>query len=341
MRTIQFSTILNEAAQLCGLDRDNLSTKTFKALRDFGSNRLNEIWNREQWPFLVQYLNTLSGREVTQIETTAGSPLVTFTTPYNLWPYSALNYNGAPALINVDTTIANEQVGAPLITGSFPYTSTPTITSIILDVGENQASTATYTLSGTPVAALWSESDDEYRVRLPSDCEALLGVYTHDPRATTKAVPVGYYIESLGSPLYNNQFSTWFDYAVLKQQLNCFLQYRISCPRLTGDAYNAATTYQAGDQVYLHGNFYSTNSSVTGIAPSASANSASWTIVTIPELFRAFLVRAILADYLRSESQFDQAAAAEVDTQAAYDRAVDFVLRQQQQSGKLNMVYTY
>lgn len=340
MRTVQFSTILNEAIQLCGLDRDNINTKTFKAFRDFASNRLNEIWNREQWPFLVQYLNTISGREVTQIETTSGSPLVTFTTPYNLWSYSALNYNDAPALINVDTTIANQQLGAPLITGAFSYTATPTVNSITLNVGENQGSTATYAMGG-PIAAVWSESDDEYRVRLPSDCEALLGVYTHDPRATTRAIPVGYYLDSLAGPLSNGLFSTWYDYAVLKQQLNCFLQYRISCPRLTGDAYSASTAYADGDQVYYNGSFYNSRASQTGITPSNLSNTGNWTIVTIPELFRAFLVRAIMSDYLRSESQFDQAAAVEVDTQAAYDRAVDFVLRQQQQSGKLNMVHTY
>jgi hypothetical protein len=341
MRTIPFSTILYEASQLCGLDRDQIQAKTFRVLRDFCSNRLNEIWNREQWPFLVRYLNTLSGREVTQIQTTAGSPLVTFTTPYNLWPYSALNYNGAPALINVDTTIANEQIGAPLITGAFPYTSTPTTTSIILNVGSNQASSTTYTLSGSPIAALWSESDDEYRVRLPSDCEALLGVYTHDPRSTTKAVPVGYYIESLGSPLTGGLFSTWYDYAVLKQQLNCFLQYRISCPRLAGEDWAAGDGYDVGNQVYYAGEFWDAASSSLGSPPSETGNNAFWQKVAIPELFRAFLVRAILADYLRSESQFDQAAAAEIDAQAAYERAVDFVLRQQQQSGKLNMVYTY
>lgn len=341
MRTIPFSTILNEAAQLCGLDRDNLSTKTFRALRDFASNRLNEIWNREQWPFLVKYENTISGREATQIQTVAGSPLVTFTTPYQNWDYPALNYNGSAALINVDTTIANQQLGAPSIIGSFPYTSTPTTTSIVLNVGSNQASSATYTLSPDPIAALWSESDTSYRARLPSDCEALLGVYTQDPRSTTKATEVGYYIESLQTPLSGGLFSTWYDYAVLKEQLNCWLQYRISCPRLTGDAYNAATAYVAGDQVYSNGSFYTSNASQTGVAPSATANTSGWTVVTIPELFRPFLVRAILADYLRSESQFDQAAAAEIDTQAAYDRAVDFVLRQQQQSGKLNMIYTY
>lgn len=342
MRTIPFSTILNEAAQLCGLDRDNLSTKTFRALRDFASNRLNEIWNREQWPFLVQYLNTSSGREATQIETTAGSPLVTFSTPTTSWNYPAINYNGAPALINVDTSIGNRESGAPLINGQFPYTGFPTIASITLNVGVNQASTAVFTTTPeSRVATLWSQSDDEYKIALPSNCEAVLGIYTQDPRATTKATEVGYYLESLPGPLTNNSYSTWFDYAVLKEQLNCWVQYRIACPRLTGDAYNASTTYQAGDQTYLHGNFYSANSSSTGVAPSALANTANWTIVTIPELFRAFLVRAVLADYLRSESQFDQAAAAEVDTQAAYERAVDFVLRQQQQSGKLNMVHTY
>jgi len=341
MRTIPFSQILNEAVQLCGLDRDNITTKTFKALRDMASNRLNEIWNRDQWPFLVQYLNTISGREITQIDTVAGSPLVTITTPYQLWDFASLNSNGVAALINIDTTIANEQLGAPLITGSYPYTTTPTTTSITLNVGANQASTATYILSGNPLGAAWSESDQNYQIRLPVDCQALLGVFTNDPRSTTRCINVGYYIESLAGPLTGGLFSTWYDFAVLKQQLNCWLQYRIACPRLAGDAYNAATNYVAGDQVYFNGEFFTAQSSVTGIAPSSTGNTAFWVKVIIPELFRGFLVRAILADYLRSESQYDQAAAAEIDAQVNYERAVDFVMRQEQQSGKINMLFTY
>ena len=178
-------------------------------------------------------------------------------------------------------------------------------------------------------------------MRLPSDCESLLGVYTHDPRATTKAISVGYYIESLDSPQSNGLFSTWYDYAVLKQQLNCFLQYRISCPILNGEDWAIGDGYDVGNQVYYADDFWNAVSYSLGSSPSSTGNNSFWQKVAIPELFRAFLVRAILADYLRSESQFDQAAAAEVDAQMAYERAVDFVLRQQQQSGKLNMVYTY
>jgi hypothetical protein len=342
MRTIQFSQILNEAVQLCGLDRDNLQTKTFKALRDIASNRLNEIWNREQWPFLVNYYNASSGREVTQIDTTAGSSQVTFLTLFSTWNYESLNTDGSPALINVDTTIANQQFGAPLITGSFPYIGSPSGgQTITLDIGQVQASTATYTAYGSNIGSVWSENDDSYRVRLPSDCEALLGVFTQDPRATTKAINVGYYIESLQTPLSNGLFSTWYDYAVLKEQLNCWLQYRVACPLLKGDQYSATTTYAPGDQAYYLGDFYTSKYSGSGIAPSSSGNTAYWTKVVIPELFRAFLVRSMLADYLRSESQYDQAAAAEVDAQANYERAVDFVMRQEQQSGKLNMVFTY
>jgi hypothetical protein len=341
MRTVPFSTILNEAVQLSGLDRDFIPDKTFRAFRDLCSNRLAEIWRREQWPFLIAYRNVTSGREAYQYETTAGSPLVTFTTLYQTFQYADLYDTGSQVLVTVDTTPAYKNSGAPLIQGSFPFTAY-TSQTITLDVGVNQASTNVYFIGGGEEAGfLYTANDNSFPIRLPSDCETALAVLTEDPRASTRAVEVPFYLESLRTPLVGNQFSTLYDYAILKQSIDCWLQYRVACPLLTGDAYSSSTVYSSGMQSYYNGHFYISNYSGSGVAPSESGNTANWTRINIPELFRAFLVRAILSDYLRTESQFEQAAAAEMEAQTAYDRAVDFVLRQQQQTTKLNMVHTY
>lgn len=54
MRTLTFSSILNGAAQLAGLDRDNLSTTEFRRLRDFADGRLAVAWEGEYWPALIR-----------------------------------------------------------------------------------------------------------------------------------------------------------------------------------------------------------------------------------------------------------------------------------------------
>jgi hypothetical protein len=340
MRTVPFSTILNEAVQLSGLDRDAITDKTFRAFRDLCSNRLAEIWRREQWPFLIAYRNVTSGREVSQYQTTSGSSLVTFTTPYQAFQYADLYDAGSQVLATVDTTAAYRNSGAPLIQGSFPFTAY-TASTITLNVGVNQTVNGAHTVSGDEAAFLYTANDNSFPIRLPSDCETALAVLTDDPRASTRAVEVPFYLESLRTPLTNGQFSTLYDYAILKQSIDCWLQYRVACPLLIGDDIDPGSTYSAGDQVYYQGEFWTAVSTSTGAFPDTTGNNSFWNRVNIPELFRAFLVRAILSDYLRTESQFEQAAAAEMEAQTAYDRAVDFVLRQQQQTTKLNMVHTY
>ena len=54
MQTLKFSTVLHGAAQLAGLDRDNLPTHFFKQVRDLASQRLSMAWDTERWPDLVR-----------------------------------------------------------------------------------------------------------------------------------------------------------------------------------------------------------------------------------------------------------------------------------------------
>jgi hypothetical protein len=49
MRTIDFSKVLFDALQYSGNDRHNITSETFAQFRDFGSARLREAWESNQW----------------------------------------------------------------------------------------------------------------------------------------------------------------------------------------------------------------------------------------------------------------------------------------------------
>ena len=55
MKTANFSRILVDAVQLCGLDRDEITDATFTQLRDFANTRLRLAWEYDKWPDLVRY----------------------------------------------------------------------------------------------------------------------------------------------------------------------------------------------------------------------------------------------------------------------------------------------
>jgi hypothetical protein len=53
MRTVDFSTILYQAIQLTGLDREDFNDSTFMQLRDIASSRLRTVWESDKWPELI------------------------------------------------------------------------------------------------------------------------------------------------------------------------------------------------------------------------------------------------------------------------------------------------
>jgi hypothetical protein len=57
MRTVNFNDVLNDAIQLCGLDRDEFTVQTFRQLRDFASARLRFAWEYDRFPDLIRYEN--------------------------------------------------------------------------------------------------------------------------------------------------------------------------------------------------------------------------------------------------------------------------------------------
>lgn len=81
-----------------------------------------------------------------------------------------------------------------------------------------------------------------------------------------------------------------------------YVYYRRDCPEYYGDAYNGATAYAAGDQVYYAttGDFYKAIVSTTGNAPT---DATKWTRLTIPWDLFEYAVYQSAADLLTTNGQ--------------------------------------
>jgi hypothetical protein len=249
MRTADYSRILFESIQLCGLDRDEINDSTFNQIRDLANIRLRHVWEYDAFPQVIKFQE-----------------------------------------LNIVT------------------------------------------------------NNDTPAVAIPADCGEILNMWTKNPLNTTKNESVAFFL---------NQ-----SYAYLNRPIGdkVWAEYRIKAPNLFGNAWKASTSYEAGSQCYFDtgsgsgaykpvegkvysGNFYTCKVSNLNKRPSDFPN--EWSIIEIPHVFAHYLTRAIFADYLRSDGQFDSARIAEAEAQAFIDEEIDKIARQQGQIRRINFINPY
>tara|TARA_R100000808_G_scaffold5110_1_gene15795 strand:+ start:15029 stop:15736 length:708 start_codon:yes stop_codon:yes gene_type:complete len=165
---------------------------------------------------------------------------------------------------------------------------------------------------------------------VPSDAGEVLGVYNKDPRASTSAVELSWYLYEDGT----NRLINLRDTAT-----PVYMEYRITRPMLTGDVYSSTSTYTSGDQVYSSGHLYDANASVAA-NESPTAAPAKWDSVKIPYNFQQYLIRGAYADYLKAIGNNELATAADADAEVVLRQEADKLYRQQGQVRRLN-VQTY
>lgn len=254
MRTTNFSQILTDAIQLCGLDVNLITTDTFKQFRDFANIRLKMAWEWDAFPDLIR----------------------------------------------------------------FEFISTTSV-----------------------------ENDVNYVLK-PANADIILNVWNQNPNATTRAVNIGFTLVSTDTQ----------DRIVFQKGYTdgVWIEYRKKCPSLNGTVWNTTTQYNVGSQAYFDSgsnsgtlvsvdgkpytaNFYECLVLNTNSSP--STNPANWRVIDIPYIFGPYVARGILADYLRSESQFDSAQVAEAEAKFFLDTEIDKIVRQQSQMRQFNYIKTY
>jgi hypothetical protein len=198
-----------------------------------------------------------------------------------------------------------------------------------------------------PGTSVSTDANGIRTVTLTDDIAEVLSVYDQDPRVTTRARLLKYFLYTDTTGRYIN---------MMEAADPIFVEWRITKPALFGDPYSATQAYSVGAQVYFDtssnsgsylpgpgkapaGNFYNCTT-LTTAGQSPVTTPSSWEMVEVPYFAGEYLVRGALSDYLRSEGQFDQAAIAEADAEAARQREVDRILREEGQINRPN-VFTY
>ncbi len=253
MKTTDFSRVLIDAIQLCGLDRTDITYDTFSQIRDFANTRVRMAWEYDKWPDLVRL-----------------EPVVAQTVD--------------------DVNFVVKPAGA----------------------GE--------------VYAIWFKS----------------------PNVTTRALNVPFSIVHTDTE----------ERLVIESNVgdSLYIEYRIEPVSLEGEPWDSGIEYFAGSQVFFDsgsktgglnpvegkpfiGNFYTCLAKNTNTDP--STNTTNWKKVNVPYIFGQYISRGCLADYLKSEGQFDSSQVAEAEAKYFLDLEIDKIVRQQGQVQKYNFIQTY
>lgn len=186
-----------------------------------------------------------------------------------------------------------------------------------------------------------------------------IGAYSNDPRKTTRLFEEPYLVENMpdlttaGAVSNREQFVLRFSNSNLK-----YIVLRSISPWLFGAKYDSSLSYGIGSQVYYddtqqssnyinttktlgsNGNFW-TCIVATGAGTSPQNNSAYWKQVEIPARFKDYLVNGIAADFMRSEGRAEEAMPIDQLAEMAVQQQIDVLVRQQGQTQRMNMAYTY
>ena len=393
MKTVPYSDILNATLQLAGVDRVSLSNKTFATFRDFFSKRIAEAWNRERWPDFVQYITRFPGLQMYSLDYAPATGTLTLrfssdeSSPYyedtTFTSYSvggSVSVQIPKGVLTLTPNDADVSQVCTITAGPTTVTSNGmTCIQIVAQADEliNSASTATetvvitasqfqrypynnyigsclHTKNGTDGAQILPIN----RIKLPEDADTVQGVYSRDPRTTTRTQEVAFILEDSGVASGYVAASEQ-KFLITQNTDSVCIEYSIENPVVWGDVYNSSTNYLAGAQFFyfrfhepsanhlvppndrqMKGDFYSPiTTAASGQSPYTDPQ--NYKLIPIPDLFKDFLINAMHSDWLKSEGQFEAAMAAEQMAEKGMQDAIDKVLRQEGQVQRMNMQYTY
>lgn len=420
MKTVPFSSILSGVCQLVGLDRATLNDKSFGAIRDFTSKRINTVWDREEWPDIDRYFDTHPGNPIKTITTPEelltledGDPLCTedfvdFTVTYSTikvrleldiyFPRIYLeDFSGDAFAKNTIGTTYVKFLNPVYLSGpagtktniaekqyNFSYESKSDefgqfISAITIDI-DNSLSIPQYTYRGvndmTTMKVIFMDNP-QFMVQLPDDGLHAISVYNNDERRFTRSVPEDFLVEddnviplliNFPTEVYKGPNYTEFSYLRFRNSERKYIRYRIKCFELTGKGHSTSIPYDYNSQIYFDwdqnsgaynpsdftfgssGDFWRQTLTEPGyFIPAGGATPrypgdlglTAWTRLSIPNRFRDYLINGAAADFLRSEGRPEEANICDQLAEAAIQQQIDVLVRQQGQTQKMNMVYTY
>lgn len=197
------------------------------------------------------------------------------------------------------------------------------------------------------------------------DIGTIMQVTLEDPRIKGKVKEIGFsfdeYEQLVGGQVYTTVKRVIIDIAGATE---VFLTYRINCPELVGELYDATVTYEPYQTAYYayssnlyfapttgalyagkKGNFWKcivqTNTKPNINGNSEPLSNDKWSKVKIPAMFGQYIIKGIQADWLKSEMQIQFGQSIDQEAAALLDFEVHKAIVQQgiQPRLKFNQIY--
>ena len=327
MDTTDFEEVLREACGEVGTDADNVTQQEFAAWRRFANRRLDQAWRHHTWPDLGRveqrffrlpynaaqtYVAATPGEDASASEVwwalTGQYFLALTNVPANTPPTDGNgNIDLAHWAVTQQYSIQPDPTGTAYYWPSNPPYPTPMVNQPPFDptvtyvqgqrvqyagnVYQLFALTATGDLPTDPANWGYIAPFDAYVPYEQLGQTAFTVVencYSANPRTTTRGNIINYFLSERGV-----QVSTPIAFA--------WIQFRVRCPKLNGQIFNAGTAYTVGSPMYyasanVPGNFYTAVVTTTaGDTPETAP--AKWAVIEIPRIFHRFLVIGMAADW--------------------------------------------
>lgn len=341
LRTVDYVSVLNGSADLCGLDRSNISTDDFRELRQAHDRRLQTAWEYDLWPELIRtekrYYRDLYSVATAYVASTATVPTEVF------FPATGKYYQNVKASTGVDPANAAGTVNATNWAESFgsysPANFAAATTYAVGDKAFYPTTDRAYVLHTAAAPGTLPTDTTKWGVLTDFDpyiaysqtgktaIGAVFGATSENPRTTTRAVDFDYFLSENGVQIVTPSSFAW-------------LTYKIRTIRLKGETWVSGTSYVVGDQAYyatgVAGNFYDCIQATSAQAPT---NASFWTAVAIPLLFQRYLEVGGYADWLRNNGQIEKSVSEDGNAQALLENQ-SFLLCGQQGQNRKTLVLT-
>jgi hypothetical protein len=297
-----YEDILLQTADLVHLDREAIWTTDWKALRGFHGRRLQDIWRRFWWPTLTRVEQRFFRNDWSAATTYAAGTEVYYAPEGTYYQALQASTNEAPA-DTAGTVNTAYWVACQRSWSTEDYLGT-TIYALAAQVSYGGKNYQMHTVSGVagtlPTDTThWAELlDFNPYIALDQTWQAqeigdVLECWNLNPQVTTRAERLTWFLSNNGIQVESSATYAWVDF-------------RIPCPRLKGDVWDADETYSVGDQVYSEPNFYDCIVA-TAAGQSPITTPTSWSIVSLPDDFEQYLICGAAADWERSRANAELA----------------------------------
>jgi len=301
VRTIDYGDILAGTADLCGLDRDNLSVNDFKKLRTSHNNRLATGYEWFDWPELMRV-------EKRQVRPNYDSTKAYVVGDEVYYPaedgyYQAVQAGTGNAPSNLAYWAEADRSHTPTEWESGKaYLLGDQVLYDDDDLPYHCLVAHTSSASVLPTGANWGRLYDfDPYISLEQTGETSIGtvygLYNKDPRKFETVLERDWHLSANGIQFTDKLNKAW-------------VEFRLRPPVLKGDTFSSTVIYQVGDQVYFSdantpGNFFDC-ATATNVSDSPGTASAKWSKVEVPYIFGRFLIQAGYADYLAMDQQSER-----------------------------------